>query len=202
MPTSTASAPASTTARTTSHHSRPSPPVTYGTSSLRPAARRARRCASRSHHAHVELAEAFGDLGRVLVAPARQRDEHGRARRHRVAGLAREPADRVRGFERGHDAFGRGEQLEPVERFLVGGGVVLGAALRGEHRVLGTDAGIVEPGADRRRLEHLAVLVLQEQRAHAVHDAGHAAAHRRAVMTRSRGRGRRPRRRRAARRCR
>ena len=47
MPTSTASAPASTTARTTSCHSRPSPPVTYGTSSLAPASRRLRRCVSR-----------------------------------------------------------------------------------------------------------------------------------------------------------
>ena len=56
--------------------------------------------------------------------------------------------------------------------------------VRREHRVLGTDTRIVEAGADRRRLEHLAVLVLQEQRAHAVHDARHAAADRRAVMTR------------------
>ena len=62
--------------------------------------------------------------------------------------------------------------------------VVLGPARARRGRVLGADARVVEPGADRVRLEHLAVLVLQEQRAHAVHDAGHAAAHRRAVVTR------------------
>ena len=32
------------------------------------------------------------------------------------------------------------KQLEAGERFVVGGGVVLGAALGREHRVLGTDA--------------------------------------------------------------
>ena len=65
-------------------------------------------------------------------------------RRDGVAGLACEPADRVRRFERGHDPLGRGEQLEAGERLVVGRGVVLGATLRREHRVLGTDARIVE----------------------------------------------------------
>ncbi len=122
-------------------------------------------------------------MGCVFVAAARERDEHGRAAWDRVAGLAREPTDRVRRFERGHDAFGLRKQLEAGERFFVGGGVVLGATVRREHRVLGSDAGIVEPGADRRRFEHLAFFVLQEQRAHAVHDAGDAARDGRTVMT-------------------
>ena len=61
--------------------------------------------------------------------------------------------------------------------------VVLGAALRGEHRVLGSDARVVEPGADRRGFEDLAVLVLQEQRTHAVHHAGDAPFDRGAVMS-------------------
>ncbi len=43
MPTSMASAPAAASARTTSSQSSPRPPVTYGTSSLRPASRCDRR---------------------------------------------------------------------------------------------------------------------------------------------------------------
>src|SRR5690349_12033316 len=126
MPTSTASAPPSTTARTTSHHSRPSPPVTYGTRSLRFSPRRLRRCVSRFTGADsLEFTEAFGDLGGVLVASARQRDEHGRALRDLVAGGVCQPADRVSRFERRDDAFGRGQQLEPFERDVVGRGVVL-----------------------------------------------------------------------------
>ena len=60
--------------------------------------------------------------------------------------------------------------------------------------MLGPDARVVEPGADRVRLEDLAVFVLQEQRAGAVQHPGHAPAHRRAVLRPTRARGRRPRR--------
>ena len=133
MPISTASAPPSMTARTTSSHWLPSPPVTYGTSSLRPARAAARADALRGLIAvspGSRSPEPLGDLRGVLVAPTRERDEHGRARRHRVAGFAREPADRVRRLERGHDAFGLREQLEAGERFVVGRGVVLGPARR------------------------------------------------------------------------
>ena len=89
------------------------------------------------------------------------------------------------------------EELEPGERLVVGGGLVLApgrdAASCG---VLRADTRVVEPGADRVGLEDLAVLVLQVQRAGAVQHAGHAAAHRRAVLARSRARARRLRRRR------
>ena len=46
----------------------------------------------------------------------------------------------------------------------------------------GPDARIVEPGRDRVRLDHLAVLVLQQVGALAVQDAGPAGGHRRRVL--------------------
>ena len=45
----------------------------------------------------------------------------------------------------------------------------------------GPIAGIVEAGRDRVRLGDLALLVLEQVRLHAVHDAGHAPAHGRAA---------------------
>src|SRR5438067_2157571 len=111
IPISMASAPASATARTTSHHAPPSPPVTYGTSNFAPASRRSRSRVS-SVIDSPQLSEHFGDLRGILVAPTRKRDEHGRARRYRSAGLAGQPPDRVRRLERGHDALGRAQQLE------------------------------------------------------------------------------------------
>ena len=144
MPISTASAPASTTARTTSHHSRPSPPVTYGTSSLRPvgallAQVRLERDVHRDASRH--LAERLGDLRRVLVAPARERDEHRRARRAPTcpASRASQPIA-CAGSSAGTMPSVAASSWKPVERLVVGRGVVLGAALRREHRVLGTDA--------------------------------------------------------------
>ena len=48
------------------------------------------------------------------------------------------------------------------ERLGVGDGAVLGALGDLEPRVLGADAGVVEAGGDRVRLDDLAVLVLQQ----------------------------------------
>ena len=202
MPISIASAPASAIARTTSSQPEPSPPVTYGHEEL--AARASRRGPQMRTRGFTRAlaGEPLGDLRGVLVAPARQRDEHRRAARHRSPGLAGEPADRVRRLERGHDALGDRQQLEPGERLVVGGELVRGPARGRELRVLGPDARVVEAGADRVRLEDLAVFVLQEERAGAVQ---HARARpgsptRRAGPTRARGP--RPRRRRGRRRCR
>ena len=103
---------------------------------------------------------------------------------HRPPGLAGEPADRVRGLERGNDPLGDRQELEAGDGLVVGGVHVLGPARGRELRVLGADARVVEPGADRVRLEDLAVFVLQEQRTGPVQHAGHAPAHRRAVLTR------------------
>src|SRR5437763_5124884 len=91
-----------------------------------------------------QLAQALGDLRRVLVAAARQGDEHGRTCGYRATDLARQPTDRVRGFERGHDALGRGEELEALERLGVVGRVILRPPARRERGVLGPDARVVE----------------------------------------------------------
>src|SRR4051812_18483577 len=151
MPTSIASAPASAIARTTSSHPEPSPPVTYGTSSLQPAARRSRSLASSPTAAGTSgdplASEAFGDLGGVLVAPARERDQHRAAARHRASGFPGEPAERVCRFERGHDPLGHRQELEPRDRLVVGGVLVARATRRRELRVLGADTGVVEPRA-------------------------------------------------------
>src|SRR3954469_2636753 len=188
MPTSIASAPASATARTTSSHPEPSPPVTYGTSSLQPAARRSRSLASSPTAAGMSgdplAGEAFGDLGGVLVAPARERDQHRAAARHRASGFPGEPAERVCRFERGHDPLGHRQELEPRDRLVVGGVLVARPTRRRELRVLGADTGVVEPRADGVRLEDLAVFVLQVQRPGTVQHPGHAATHRRAVLAR------------------
>ena len=50
--------------------------------------------------------------------------------------------------------------------------------------MLGPDARVVEPGADRVRFEDLAVLVLEEQRPGAVEDTRDPAVDRRAVLAR------------------
>src|SRR3954452_964344 len=74
MPISIASAPAAATARTTSVHSSPSPPVTYGTSNLRPRSRAARKAASSSPNG---VAHDVADLLDVLVAPPAHVEQHG-----------------------------------------------------------------------------------------------------------------------------
>ena len=100
------------------------------------------------------------------------------------------------GSSAGHDALGPAEQLEarraPPRRWPSRTSARPDAASVG---VLGPDARVVEPGADRVRLEDLAVLVLEEQRAGAVQHARArpGSATRRACPTRARGR--RPRRR-------
>src|SRR4051794_23789435 len=188
MPTSMASAPASAMARTTSSQPDPRPPVTYGTSSLQPAARRSRRRASRLTVAGTSgdpfAGEAFGDLGCVLVTSTGERHEHGGAARHRSARFPREPADRVRGFERGHDPLRHREELEARDRFVVGGELVASPPRRRELRVFGTHTRVVEAGADGVRFLDLTVFVLEVERAGAVQDAGHAAAQRRPVRAR------------------
>ena len=86
--------------------------------------------------------------------------------------------ERVRRLERRDDPLGAREPLEGVERLLVGAGDVLGPARVAQERVLGADAGVVEPGRDRVRVGDLAVLVGEDRRARAVQDAGAAAAER------------------------
>ena len=67
----------------------------------------------------------------------------------------------MRGFERGDDAFGAGEQAGGGNGIVVGDGGIFGAAFVGEPRVLGTDRGVVETGGNGMRGGDLAVFVLQ-----------------------------------------
>ena len=63
--------------------------------------------------------------------------------------------DRVARLQRRDDALELAEALERGERVGVGHGVVLGAPGVLEERVLGADARVVEPGADRVRVDDL-----------------------------------------------
>src|SRR5262245_38705215 len=140
IPTSTASAPASATARTTSTHSWSMPPVTYGTRILRPWSRAARNRFSSSANL---AAQDVADLLHVLVATTAQVDEH-RLPGERVA-ILRHPRERMRRLERRDDALGARQQHERVEDLLVGDRHVAGPAEVGQVRVLGADARIIEP---------------------------------------------------------
>ena len=89
----------------------------------------------------------------------------------------------------------RDRVVEGRERLVVGDGDVLGAAGILEPGVLGADAGIIEAGRDRVRLDDLAVLVLQQIGAVAVQHAGRAGGQRGGVLAGVDAVARRPRRR-------
>ncbi len=72
--------------------------------------------------------------------------------------------------------------MKGLHRLLVGYCDVLGAPAVFQPGVLGSDAGIVEPGRDRVGLDDLAVLVLQQVGAVAVEHAGLARAQGRCVL--------------------
>ena len=118
MPTSMASAPAAAKARTTSVQSSPSPPVTYGTSSLRPASRRSRRCDLERPVSHRAVTEDLRDLGDVLVAPPGQVEDHDPA--GQLVPCPQHPGQRVGRLEGGDDPLGAGEHAEGVEHLRVG----------------------------------------------------------------------------------
>src|SRR5262245_12317755 len=176
MPTSMASAPASANARTTSVQSSPRPPVTYGTSSLRPVSRTDRRCAA---SAVTSVTEDLRHLGDVLVAATGEVEDHDLPRQ--VAARAEDPGERVGRLERRDDPLSASQDPERVQHLGVVDLLVGGPPGGGEMGVLWADPGIVEAGRDRLRLHHLPVLVLQQVRLRAVHDARHAVRHRRAT---------------------
>ena len=89
---------------------------------------------------------------------------HRRRELHRVG-------DRVARFQRRDDALGAAEAMERGERLVVGDADVFGAADVLQVGVLGADAGVVEAGRDRVRLDDLAVVVLQQVGAVAVQHA-------------------------------
>src|SRR5207302_11263317 len=96
------------------------------------------------------------DLREVLVAAARQADEHEFLIHF---ARARECMSRL---ERRKDALGAGEVAEGGERLLVRGAHIFGAAGVAEERMLWADARVVEAGRDRVGVEHLAVLVREQ----------------------------------------
>ena len=186
MPISTASAPASTTARTTSHHSRPSPPVTYGHEQLARRRRAARAGAPRG----VTVECISPSISATCAASLSPRPDSVTSTVEPFGTAL--PASRASqpiacaGSSAGTMPSVADSSWKPASASSSVAAWYSARPVAASIACSGPTPGIVEAGADRRRLEHLAVLVLQEQRAHAVHDAGHAAADRRAVMTRSR----------------
>ena len=85
---------------------------------------------------------------------------------------------RVGRLQRGDDPLKPGAELERVQRLLVGGRGVGHAAGVAQPRVLGADAGIIEPGRDGVAFEDLSVVVLKQIGAVAVEHARTAAVHR------------------------
>src|SRR6266540_3373441 len=133
IPTSIASAPASSSPRSSSASTPASPPVTYGTKARPPASSRDRRAGSRSATRRPpDRARRGPHRLEVLVAPAGQVDQHERAFGHRTP---QEPADRVRRLERGQDPLERRQRAEALERLPVGDRDVSGAARVLEERV-------------------------------------------------------------------
>ena len=87
----------------------------------------------------------------------------------------------MRALDRAQDALGLGQHLERGHRVGVGDSAVVRAAAVAQPGVLGPDAGVVEAGADRVRVEGLAVVVLHQVAAGAVQHAGRARRQRRRV---------------------
>ena len=97
--------------------------------------------------AHQARDREGGEHGvEILVTAAGEADQHARALGKRAV---QEPADHVRGLERGQDALGAGEGLEAHERIVVGGAHVLREAGVGQPCMLGADPRVVQPGRDR-----------------------------------------------------
>ena len=90
----------------------------------------------------------------------------------------------VRGLDRGDDSLGGAQQPESIHGLRVGDGRVVGTTDVGQVRVLRADARVVEPGADRMRLDGLTVLVLEDVGTSAVQDAHRSSGDRGGVATR------------------
>src|SRR6516164_7716803 len=110
----------------------------------------------------------------ILVAASGQVDHHEmilRLLRRQI----HHPCQRMRGFERGDDAFEPRAQLERGQRLLVRRRKVLHPLDVVEPGVLRADAGVIEAGGDRVRLVDLSVLVHEQVGAVAVQHPGPAA---------------------------
>ncbi len=65
-------------------------------------------------------------------------------------------------FERGDDALQLRQELEGLQGFLIGDGLVGHPPDLLEVAMLGAYAGIIQPGGDGMRRDDLAVIILQE----------------------------------------
>src|SRR5487761_1734848 len=161
------------------------PAVTYGTSWGSPPTPGARSAAlSRSPSAigvPVCLGLVLAHGADVLVAAPRQADDHDVVGVEGVGQLLGR-VHRVARLQRRDDALETAETVECAERVGVGGGDVPDAPAVAQGAVLGSDAGVVEAGADRVRGEHLAVLILHEVAVRTVQHAGTAAVQRRRMF--------------------
>src|SRR4051794_9203049 len=132
----------------------------------------------------VEDAEVGARGVHILVAAAGQ-VHHDRRRPAQLGGQpGRDPrgaGEGVRALDGRDDPFGTAEQLERRHRLRVGDRFVAGPAGVVQPRVLGTDAGVVQSGRDRVRLDGLPVVVLKHVRPGPVQDPGRAAGDRRRV---------------------
>ena len=108
-------------------------------------------------------------LGEVLVAAAGEADDD------ELGVELGDTRERVRRLERRDDALRSREPPERRERLFVRRADVACAARVAQVRVLGPDAGVIEPGGDRVCIGDLAVLVGEDRGARAVEDAGPAA---------------------------
>ena len=117
----------------------------------------------------------------VLVAAPREVDEKQFAGRHRRRDLCG-VGERVRRFERRHDAFEVAQIVKRLQRLVVGHRHVFRAPRILEPRVLRADARVIEPRRDRVRFDDLAVRILKQIRAVAVQHSRPARAERGGVF--------------------
>src|ERR1019366_6659450 len=111
IPTSTASAPAATTAARVWPQSSVMPPIRYGINNLRPFARWAR-----SAFSSMGTTEDLPDLGHVLVAAPGQGDEDGRPlRQGGGARHPRHPGQCMCRLEGGNDALCLAQEAKGVQ---------------------------------------------------------------------------------------
>ena len=109
------------------------------------------RIAQIDHPASQLHPQMLRDRENILVTPPAQIGENDRILVHRRRDLL-DRGYRVRWLQRRNDPFGAAQQLERGQCLDVGDAGVVDPADLLEPRMLGADAGIIEPRADRVRL--------------------------------------------------
>lgn len=136
----------------------------------------------------ANLTRDVKELGRrhdILVAAARAVEHNLGASRETRAELP-QVRERVGSFKSRDDAFQARSGDESVEGFLVGDGVVLGAAKVLEEGVFRTDTRVIETSGNRVRFDDLTFTVLDKVREGAVeHTRGTQGERRGVLLTRT-----------------